>query len=261
MKSRKCFQCGFVGFGSSTCKGCGASLEHEDQFARQWTPDETQVKKGLAVLGLVLGIVGFFTLGILFVGAIVGIVVSVKAMKKASESPWEYGGRSLAIAGLVLNVTALTSAVPFAIVAAIAVPNLLAARMAANEGSALYTMRILYNAQMSYFDDTQQYGTLQDLIDAQLVEPSLANGVKNGYGFKVELFKPTGQGSFQTPARFELTAVPLKYQSSGKRSFFLDDTGVFRAADSRGAPATRDDMALEAPNRSGPGFRSEAVRY
>lgn len=114
MKSAKCQQCGFVGFGSTTCKSCGAYLENAGNFTpQQWIPDEAgQVKKGLAILGLVLGIIGFFTMGIVFVGAIVGIVVSVKALRLARESPWEFGGRSLAIAGLVLNITALTSAVP-----------------------------------------------------------------------------------------------------------------------------------------------------
>ena len=87
MKSKKCVSCGFVGWSDvEICKACGASLntyhDHGDQPEGQ--------EKGLAIFGLVLGIIGFFTLGIVFVGAIAGTIVSAKAMGRVKREPWRY---------------------------------------------------------------------------------------------------------------------------------------------------------------------------
>ena len=85
MKSKKCVSCGFVGWSDvEICKACGASLNtyHGDQPEGQ--------EKGLAIFGLVLGIIGFFTLGIVFVGAIAGTIVSAKAMGRVKREPWRY---------------------------------------------------------------------------------------------------------------------------------------------------------------------------
>src|SRR5689334_18607392 len=144
MKSAKCLQCGFVGWSDvEYCKSCGAALS---QGATNYTltnpaynsSNQAEVqKKGLAIFALVLGIISFFTFGLLGVGAIAGIIVAAIAMSRAKNEPWKYGGRGMAVAGLVLSITSILTVVPIGIIAGIAVPNLLAARMAANEGSAL----------------------------------------------------------------------------------------------------------------------------
>ena len=144
MKSAKCLQCGFVGWSDiEFCKACGAPLgQATPNYAptsaayNSWQPAEGE-KKGLAIFALVLGILSFFTLGLLGVGAIVGIICAVVAMRKVREEPWQYGGRTIAIAGLVLSITSLATMVPVGIIAAIAIPNLLASRIAANEGMAV----------------------------------------------------------------------------------------------------------------------------
>src|SRR4051794_10225568 len=82
------------------------------------------------------------------------------------------------------------------IIAAIAIPNLLAARRSANEGSAVSSLRTLHGAQATYqatsgagsyagtgaggVGDLTGLGYLKavNLIDAQL-----ATGAKSGYGF------------------------------------------------------------------------------
>src|SRR4026209_1200286 len=161
MKSTKCVECGFVGWSDvENCKACGAPLgqrshdlpsetpvyrSHHDQVDQMEGP-----KRGLAIAALVLGIIGFFTVGLVGVGAIVGIVLACLAMSRIKRDPWQYGGRGLAHAGLVLNIVSLVSFVPIGIIAAIAIPNLLASRRAANEGSAMSSLRTLASAQATY---------------------------------------------------------------------------------------------------------------
>jgi prepilin-type N-terminal cleavage/methylation domain-containing protein len=80
------------------------------------------------------------------------------------------------------------------IIAAIAIPNLLSARRAANEGSAVSTLRTLYSANVSYAasagsgsyaGDANTVGTssLGDLAAAGLIDGILAFGEKSGFSF------------------------------------------------------------------------------
>jgi type IV pilus assembly protein PilA len=236
MKSKKCVSCGFVGWSDvENCKACGASLNtHSDH----WDQPEGQ-QKGLAICGLVLGIVGFFTLGIVFVGAIVGTIVSAKAMGRVKREPWRYGGRGIAIAGLVLNVVSLTSIVPIALIAAIAIPNLLAARRAANEGSAIHSLRQIAYAQATYQSSFDKYATLQELAAQGLIDPKLGAGAKNGYNFTVELTTDE-----MNVAGFAAVGIPESYHGSGIRSFYVDETSVIRAGDNQGGPSTKMDEPL-----------------
>src|SRR5881227_2801777 len=81
------------------------------------------------------------------------------------------------------------------IIAAIAIPNLLAARRASNEGSAISALRTLHGAQMTY---ASTYGNgdyagaagvtgtgqaLTDLGGPNLVDQVLASGTKAGFNF------------------------------------------------------------------------------
>jgi type IV pilus assembly protein PilA len=111
------------------------------------------------------------------------------------------------------------------IIAAIAIPNLLRARMSANESSAVASVRSISTAQALYQINypTAGYGTLVQLSGAEpctptsdnacLIDNALASGTKNGYAFAVSL---TGSN----PAtNYMVTAVPITVGSTGKRSF------------------------------------------
>src|SRR5215210_7036706 len=81
------------------------------------------------------------------------------------------------------------------IVAAIAIPNLLASRRSANEGSALSAVRTLHGAQMTYaaaYGNGSYAGTasgtgdgaaLNELGSPALIDSVLATGTKSGYTF------------------------------------------------------------------------------
>jgi hypothetical protein len=68
-------------------------------------------RKGMAVASLVLGVVGFFTLGLAGVGALAGLGLGIAALFKASREPQTYGGRGYALAGVATNVMSLLPAV------------------------------------------------------------------------------------------------------------------------------------------------------
>jgi type IV pilus assembly protein PilA len=250
MKSTKCPECGFVGWSDAgNCKSCGASLVerhypqaspvHATEYS-PWSEPNEGVKKGLAIFALVLGIISFFTFGLLGVGAVTGIIVAAVAMGRVTREPSRYGGRGMAIAGLVLSITSLVSTVPIGIIAAIAIPNLLASRRAANESSAINSLRRISSAEVTYQSIYQKYGSLDDLASEQLIDPTLASGVKNGYRFSLELTA----SEYSNPEGFKVKSVPLNYQSSGRRSFFIDETSVIRASDNHGGPSSEFDPPL-----------------
>jgi type II secretory pathway pseudopilin PulG len=200
------------------------------------TPPE-DLKTGLATTSLVMGILNFLLLGIFVVPTIAGIIVSAVALNKINRYPDEYGGKGLAVGGLVTNIVSAVALVPVMIIAAIAIPNLLAARQAANEGATIRSLRIIHAAESTYQATTGrgQYGTLTDLQRDALISPDLAREVRSGYRFKVEVFKP----SSESPAAFAVMAVPAEYGSSGRRSFFIDETGVIRGEDNHGLEASK----------------------
>ena len=254
MKSTKCVECGFVGWSDENCKACGAPLGQRSHDLPTPTPvynssyydeptGEEGPNKGFATASLVLGIIGFFTVGIIGVGAIVGIILAAKALSRIKEDPWQYGGRGMAIAGLVLNIVSLVSVPPTGIIAAIAIPNLLASRRAANEGSAQSSMRTLHAAEATYQATIGEgrFGTLNELAAGNLIDPRLATGQKSGYKFTVELTT----NDMNYPG-FSVVARPLTegVTGSGTRSFYIDETGVIRARDNSTGPATKEDLPV-----------------
>ncbi|NNF00909.1 MAG: prepilin-type N-terminal cleavage/methylation domain-containing protein [Pyrinomonadaceae bacterium] len=87
-------------------------------------------------------------------------------------------------------VELLVVVIIIAIVAAIAIPSLLASRRAANEASAISSLRTIHSAQATYFGTTggnTSYATLAQLGTDGLIDTTLAGGAKSGYGFVMTL--------------------------------------------------------------------------
>ncbi len=260
MKRTKCVECGFVGWSDvEHCKACGAPLGQRSHDLPTPTPvyntsyeepyEEEGPKKGMAIAALVIGIIGFFTAGILFAGAITGIILACVAMSRAKRDPWQYGGHGMAVAALVLNIVALVSFVPMGMIAAIAIPNLLASRRAANEGAAQSSLRTLHAAEATYqaTKGAGNFGTLSELAAEGLIDSRLATGTKSGYKFTVEL--TTNETNYPG---FAVVGVPMTYggvEGTGVRSFYVDETGVIRGGDKFGRPATREDLPLNDSDR------------
>ena len=131
------------------------------------------------------------------------------------------------------------------IIAAIAIPNLLKSRIAANEASAVNSIKTYTSANVTYSTLCPTIGypaTLADLGPgggacaggANLVDPVLgvAAPTKAGYTFT---YTPTS-GDGATNTNYTVTSAPVVVSVTGVRFFFCDDTGVLRY--NIGAPAT-----------------------
>ena len=121
------------------------------------------------------------------------------------------------------------------IIAAIAIPNLLAARRAANEGSAISSLRTLHGAQMTY---ASTYGNgdfagniaydgspLTQLATPALIDSVLGSGTKSNYTF-------AGNRTAKTPtapATFFFATSPVTcggITATGARAFAVATQGV-----------------------------------
>ena len=113
------------------------------------------------------------------------------------------------------------------IIAAIAIPNLLAARRSANEGSAISSLRTVHGAQMTYQATSGggNYGDMTALKGGNLVDSVLGSGQKSGYNFTVDK-KDAASGS---PATFAAVAKPVTstgVTATGTREFGIMTEGV-----------------------------------
>lgn len=120
------------------------------------------------------------------------------------------------------------------IIAAIAVPNLLTAKKAANEAAAIAYIRNWSSAQEIYLTLHQTYATSNDqLVGDGLVTP--ADPSRLGYTFALD-----GSGNARNWAG---TAAPAEPGVTGDRHFFIDQSGVIRWV--RGAPADASSPPLD----------------
>ena len=128
------------------------------------------------------------------------------------------------------------------IIAAIAIPNLLASRRAANEGSAQSSLRTVFSAQATY-QATAGNGAfatnLAALYGQQLVDTVLNTGVKSGYNFAIVEQAGTG-GAAVYGAKCFPTVTVAGVSMTGTRRFGLTEDGVLRGDTTVGTdPATR----------------------
>ncbi len=122
------------------------------------------------------------------------------------------------------------------IIAAIAIPNLLRSRIAANEASAVGSLRTLNTTSVTYSSSCGGFpGTLLALgpplngcVTADLIDSVLAGGTKSGYTF-------TWNPGAAVPApatgvaTYSINADPITVGTTGQRHFFTDQSGVIRA--------------------------------
>jgi type IV pilus assembly protein PilA len=136
------------------------------------------------------------------------------------------------------------------IIAAIAIPNLLRARITANETSAVGSVRTINTGAVQY-SSTYGNGFPPSLLslgpgggppatcnNADLIDQVLAGGQKSGYNFTY-----TPGAAVATPpagctpgaVSYDIGATPVTVGTTGQRSFCTDQSGVVRQ-DPTGAP-------------------------
>lgn len=133
------------------------------------------------------------------------------------------------------------------IIAAIAIPNLLRSRIAANESSAVGSMRTINTSEITYNSTYPNVGfacTLGALgppasgasatsTAAGLLDANLAAGNKSGYSFTPGTCNTSGG----TTVDYQWKADPQTAGTTGQRSFCTDNSGVIKY-DASGSSAT-----------------------
>jgi hypothetical protein len=146
----------------------------------------------------------------------------------------------------------------------------------ANEAAAIVSLRRLAEAIETY---QKAFGKLPERLAqlgpakrgsvspelANLIEAELAEGKKGGYVFDYRIVaappktgesrKAAGGEADIAEKTYELTATPIVYGKSGRRSFYLDRLGTLRGGDKNGALATPEDPKIESKLESESGFR------
>lgn len=146
------------------------------------------------------------------------------------------------------------------VVAAIAIPNFLASRRAANEGSAVSTLRTLHGANMNYaatigngdyagLVSTVGTSAMAQLAGARLVDDVLGAGNKSGFLFVGDRALATGT----EPQTFYFAANPEAtsgLQMTGTKRFGVATDGVVRydaAPSTLGTPFDAASLPLATP--------------
>jgi type IV pilus assembly protein PilA len=132
------------------------------------------------------------------------------------------------------------------IIAAIAIPNLIKAKMAANEASAVGSIHVLRDAAISYYSvygngfppSLAAIGTTGAAIagcnNAQFIDSTLTVGKKSGYTFQLvpgtalETTVPDGCVSAGSSDGFIVIATPQVVSTTGQRSFCSDASGLIK---------------------------------
>ncbi|MFN8005596.1 MAG: prepilin-type N-terminal cleavage/methylation domain-containing protein [Terriglobia bacterium] len=139
---------------------------------------------------------------------------------QALVSPW--AGRSSARGFSLIELLLVLSIV--VLLASIAVPNLMKARRAANEASAVSSLKLIAGGQLVYRQTQGQFTTLTCLSQESIIDNMLGTGFKSGYVFDST---PGGQPSeeYTTTAT---PSVPSGVAASGLRYYFVMQDNVLR---------------------------------
>ena len=136
------------------------------------------------------------------------------------------------------------------IIAAIAIPNLLRARIAANESSAAASERTISTAELTYatYYPTNGYTTLaiigpadtgctagQASTNACIIDFTLSQGAKSGFTFAAAGANPVNGANTQ----YITTAVPGNPGVTGVKAFCAVEDNVVRFITPSGGAATR----------------------
>ena len=264
-----CSQCGTTNAdGAQFCSKCGAGLgggatgtpigaapaagAPGNFGAAPGAPAGPVESSGKALASLIFGLFCF-----IFPSAVVAVIFGHLSLSEIRKSGGRLTGHGMAMAGLILGYIGIAFVPLILIFAAVAVPNLLRAKMAANKASAVGSLRTIVSAEETY---SSQYGngftTSLEQLDgirggaescehAQLIDRTLAAGQKNGYVFTYSARPsndPPAKGCAERGASgFSVNADPVS-STMGQSSYYTDETGVVRTEKS--GPASADSQPL-----------------
>jgi type IV pilus assembly protein PilA len=116
------------------------------------------------------------------------------------------------------------------IILSIALPQMSKSRMHAQEMAAIKTLNTINTTEIQYQSQFGKFATAITQLGpppsgggegpeaAGLISGNLASGTSSGYNFTVT----------QTPGGYAVSAMPKTFGSTGRRTFYTDQTGVIR---------------------------------
>jgi prepilin-type N-terminal cleavage/methylation domain-containing protein len=124
------------------------------------------------------------------------------------------------------------------VIAAIAIPSLLRAKIAANEASAVHTVREISTAEVGYHTTFTSIGFAPTLVNlggpqpctpsvltACILDDQVSTGLKSGYQFFAAGF---ASGGSTVNTEYVASSAPLSFNQSGIRDFCMVTDGVLR---------------------------------
>ncbi len=242
-----CSKCGAAVLeGGRFCNSCGQPVAGQPVSVSapavapppQFTaPAADAPTSGKALASMISGIFGL----VFFFPAIAAIILGHISRSEIRDSHGRLKGNGLATAGLVMGY-GVFAMIPFVlIIAAIAIPNLLRARISANEASAVASLRMINSAEISYQSAYPAVGftcrlaslggtrgTAPSAEQAQLIGGRLASGQESGYGFALANCVNT-----DTDHKYQVVAYPLVPNQTGRRTFCSDESGVIKVGEGK----------------------------
>ena len=157
-------------------------------------------------------------------------------MKKAKKHTKKHSKKGFSLIELLIVVAIIL------IIAAIAIPNLLRSRIAANEASAVGSLRTLNTAEVTYNTTYPSVGfacslgvlgpptsgTSATSVTAGLIDANLALGSKSGYSFTLPLSSGCNPSSAGINTTYDIGAQPVSPGVTGQRYFCSDLSGVIQ---------------------------------
>lgn len=137
--------------------------------------------------------------------------------------------RGMELRGFTLVELLIVVAV-IAVIAVIVLPGILSTKMAANEASAISSLRTIRSALFVYSKRFHAAGTLADTAQAGLIDDVLGSGEKAGYSFEIYIAEPKDDSG--------IIASPTEWGSTGERRFKINWMGQIIAT------AKEDDLTV-----------------
>jgi type IV pilus assembly protein PilA len=236
-------------------------------YRGQLQPPSDLQTDGKATASLVLGILSLLCLSIL--AGIPAVILGHMSKANIRRSMGRLKGDGMATAGLVMGYLSAAAIPLILIIAAIAIPNLLRAKMSANESAAASTVRTINVSQVTYSTQYPDHGYASDLATlgpgdsgscsegtvehACLLDNIVAGSrcttgqwcAKAGYNYSVSgVCNSAGVCS-----NYVVTAIPTVFGSTGQKSFCSTSDSVIRvrSSGSSSTPPTADECAEWAP--------------
>lgn len=109
-------------------------------------------------------------------------------------------------------------------------------------------LRTVHGVERRYFDTHKRFATLQELTENRRDQSKNQNDETDLSEFLPSYYRNLLDYQLNltiTGDNFEATAIPKEYGKTGRRSYFIDKSGVLRGADHKGKPASADDPTIE----------------